>query len=372
LTGKALRDAYEELCLNEVQAIDGPMSASPIQLTPCNEIEDFLVEGGDRFPGSLSWVQARSIASSSLIAGFELDNDSKVATQNLEQYEYFCRRLVESFRDRGPESFDRWLRLESGKGFVRLLPGHKKMGAEARGEAKALTRRFYLLQLWKAYQVMSRCVGALMRIIWLDFCKDQALNPTTVEKQLFSQMHMPQFFLGGLPLAFLGGPQIGWIVRPLLNFWRQEEFGPRGYDALTKLFWIYADLGARRRETDREIKARTRAAERNQEEWRKSSEDHSSGPPKEGDAIWQRHRDSTDAGYVDQCICDAEPLRQPPESYPELVPPAICARCKTKLHLVRTISRIDEHWFLVEVACGHCDEQSRIVRIEPEKWPRER
>jgi hypothetical protein len=68
------------------------------------------------------------------------------------------------------------------------------------------------LLLWSAYQAAARCFGALMLVIWLDFCDDRDLSPTPAKQQLFSQIHRPQFYLGGLPLAFFFPSQLIWFL----------------------------------------------------------------------------------------------------------------------------------------------------------------
>src|SRR5262249_50386642 len=158
----------------------------------------------------------------SLIAGMDCTADDEVARTHPEEYHHFCVRLFESFRAKEVDEFDLWLKNESQHGFLRLLPDAHKLRGAARQVARRMAQCFYRLQLGAAYLQIARAWGALMLVIARDFSIDEFLQPSQVEKQLFSQMHRPQFHWGALPLAFFSRPQLGWVIAPLLELWGQE------------------------------------------------------------------------------------------------------------------------------------------------------
>src|SRR5262249_3255922 len=150
------------------------------------------------------------------------------------------------------------LKVESGQGFLRLFPGAHRLHGVAREMARGMAQGFYRMQLWTSYQVMARCFGALMLVLWRDLSDDEYLQPSPLQKQLFSQLHRPQFYLGGLPLAFFSRPQLGWVIAPLLELWGQELLDPEAYDALNTLLGIYGETASLRRQVDRDSKAELR------------------------------------------------------------------------------------------------------------------
>jgi hypothetical protein len=314
-------------------------------------------------------MKAWQAVMSSLIAGYDGQADDEAATNNPDEYRHFCCRLLDAFGSKGADEFDKWLRVESGQGFVRLFPAYHKLGAGDKSQAKLLTRRFFRLQMYAAYQTMARCFGALMLVIWCDFHKDPSLSPSTEESQLFRQINRPQFYLGGLPLAFFSPPQLRWFLRPLLDLWGQERFQPEDYDALTKLLGLYGEIARSRREADREIKARSLRAENCREEMRRSSAAESGRTPQEDEVVWERDRDSASSAQPDQATIARVPCLDRPESFPELLPPGNCERCKKKLQWSGDWSRTPSGWLLMEVKCEDCDEDFWSARIYPEKWP---
>jgi hypothetical protein len=172
-----------------------------------------------------------------------------------EAYLHFLMRILSALHRKPLSDFDRWLRVESEHGFRRLLYRDYALKAVPERYPEFTPKTMFRMLLWHSYQMMARCYGALMLVAWLDFCNDRQLQPSLVEQILFRQLHAPQLYLAGLPLDFLGGPQIRWIVRPLLDLWNQEIFEPEAYDRLTDLLGIYGFLAAVRREADRRLQA---------------------------------------------------------------------------------------------------------------------
>ena len=101
---------------------------------------------------------------------------------------------------------------------------------------------------------MARCYGRVLLQALLDLRLDEGIRPTAVELELFAQLHLPQPFLGGLPLAFFGRSPLRWFTKPLFENWRDEEFRPEAHGAVTDLLGVFGTLVAERRERDRKEK----------------------------------------------------------------------------------------------------------------------
>ena len=63
-----------------------------------------------------------------------------------------------------------------------------------------------------------------MLVAWLDFCSDTSIRPNDQEQSLFRRMHAPQYNLGGLPIVFLGPPQLRFIESGYLNVGHPKGF----------------------------------------------------------------------------------------------------------------------------------------------------
>jgi hypothetical protein len=170
-------------------------------------------------------------------------------------YSHFLRRMTNAMSQRSASDFDQWLRVECQHGFRRLI-GHEydAVDAEWRCYPELTPRTMFRLLLWTSSQMVARCYGALMLVAWLDFANNPQLHPSPAEQVLFRQLHAPQLYLAGLPLAFLGRPQLRWIASPLLDLWNREAFEPNAYDPLTDLLGIYGILAESRRLADRRLK----------------------------------------------------------------------------------------------------------------------
>jgi hypothetical protein len=342
----------QDQCVQEAQArvLKGPLSPWPIDLIPGRgPIDHRLVGGLDRRTGSLTRGESWDAVSRSLIAGIDLAAEEGLADEHEKEYRHFCRRLLASFRDRDRFAFDRWLMTESQQSFLRLLSDAHKLRGDARKEGRKRAQAYYRLQLWAAYQQMARAYGALMLIIWLDFCFDKTIRPTLVEQQLFSAMHRPQFYLGGLPLAFFPPPQLSWVIGPLLDLWGRECFTAEAYDPLTQLLGIYGATASERRAVDRNIKANKQVRGRKKSRRGGAS---TGGHETVLEEIPDESSRTHPGGQMDS-----------PEDFPEIISPH-CPRCGQKLNLFGGREQLDERWSLVLVQCPRCDEHPWYARID--------
>jgi hypothetical protein len=365
LRGLDLVAALQQLCLNDVRPrlLDGPPDPWPIDRIPGRNLVDHaLVEGLYRPVGTLKAGSAWEAVRMSLIGSPGSEADEGAAAVHLEENRHFIRRFVESFFGRDPDDFDRWLSVESGKAFVRLLTDGHKLRGFAKAEAREMAQAFYRRQLWAAYQQMSRAYGALMMIIWLDLCEDATLRPTVVEQQLFSAMHRPQFYLGGLPLAFFGPPQLQWFLVPLLQLWAREQFDPQTYDVLNKLLGLYGATVAERRAADRELKAEQRAR-------RRGAGQDTSPTLRRGVVQAQDEDDCSGSPTAEVTPIHHDPAVQLDDinDFPEITPLTRVCHCREPLRWLKR-ERFDERWILVEVECPNCH-KSWWARFESKEGP---
>jgi hypothetical protein len=298
------------------------------------QVDHFLIDGLDRRTATMTFDETCNAVSKCLIAKSELTEDYALSVKHKIEYRHFLERLLKSFRKLNELDFDRWLETEREKGFLRLYPNWNNLGKPAADTAKPVASTFYRLQLWAAYQQAARAYGALMLLVWVDFCADPQLAATPAESFLFSIMHRPQFFLGGLPLAFLTRVQFPWILRPLVDCLNEVTGDPERYEALTRLLALYGEAAQQRRGIDREAKASAKRPVRNLDE--------------SGERVADR-RSRAQSGLDD------------PERFPEINSPK-CDTCG------ETLAFFDQffsgRWIVVEVECRHCDTPSKTVRID--------
>jgi hypothetical protein len=270
--------------------------------------------------------------------------DEEVASTHVDEYRYFCGRLFESFGKRDPAGFDRWLKIEGEHGFLRLLRDHHRLRDYARQEARELAQTFYRLQLWGAFQTMSRAYGALMLTIWLDLVEDQDLRPSHAEERIFRGMHLPQFHLGGLPLAFFTNTQLHWIYTLLSDFWERECLDAEDYDPVAQLLGYYGTIVSERRSVDRNLKAEHRARARTGARGIAAGAGGTGLEASEGESAELDHA----------------------EDFPEITSPS-CQTCGGRLQLVGDHETLDQ-WTLVQLQCGLCDREPWYARIDLTRW----
>ncbi|MEI7684649.1 MAG: hypothetical protein WCL32_06455 [Planctomycetota bacterium] len=348
--GNELLDTLQEQFVRDAatRTYTGPAQAAPIQTyVGRNPIDYVLIEGLGRRKNGLTLDESWSAVCKSFIAGMDRAEDMKIAAKHEGKYRHFCESLLKSFSKRGQVSFDKWLKTVREQGFVRLYPGFDKLNSTVKSEARKLTLLFYRLQLWAAHCQMARAYGALALCMWVDFQNDPQINPTQVEKSLFSMMHRPQFFLGCLPFAFYSRVQLPWILKPLLDLWDSENFEPERYDVLTSLLATYADAATRRREVDRDTKAQKR---------RKPMVSK----------ISNTESRCVDGGADGTLRRNTEIEVDDPNSFPELESD-ICESCGHKINLLESDTRAVEY-FLIEVMCPRCDTPPKWFRMNPKHF----
>ena len=220
-------------------------------------IDSILMDGVRNGGKAAEFFELCGKVGGAVISDFSLRSDTLVAQANKEEYLGFLNRIDEKAQSKSPGEFDRWFQDEREHGFVRLL-GTKRSsaGTSQRLEARERGKTFYRVALWFSYEMMSRCYGALMLVAWLDFCGDGHICPTDLEQLLFRRMHAPQYYLAGLPVAFLGPSQLRFIVDPLLlELWSPTKIlQPEAYLPLADMLSCYAFLNSQRRLADREQK----------------------------------------------------------------------------------------------------------------------
>ena len=238
--------------------IDPLLSEFPLSTFPHRgPIDSILMDGAFDGGKAAEFSELCGKVGAAFISEFSLRSDTQLAREYQEEYLKFLNRIDEKVQSKSPEEFDRWFKGEREHGFVRLL-GTKRSSAGTRQQPDARERgkTFYRMSLWLAYEMMSRCYGALMLVAWLDFCDDGHICPNDLEQLLFRRMHAPQYYLAGLPVAFLGPSQLRFIAeRLLLEVWAPAKIlQPEAYLPLADMLSCYAFLNSERRLADREQK----------------------------------------------------------------------------------------------------------------------
>src|SRR5262249_28890313 len=135
------------------------------------------------------------------------------------------------------------------------LLGSSRAKGDKKEEAAEQARRIASAWMWLSYQLMARCYGALMMTVLMDFCLNSQLALTIEEQWLFRQMHLPQLYLAGLPVDFLGKAQLRCIFLALRERWLNLIYEPTAYDSLTDMLGWFGLLIRDRRRADRRRKA---------------------------------------------------------------------------------------------------------------------
>jgi hypothetical protein len=241
----------------EMRAPDGAGGAScavPIDTLPGRTRLDLLftdgLTRGCPWDGKHAMIKVRS----ALIYGPVSADDQALAVRDPEAFKKCLGSLWRAASTRSPKAFDSWLATVREHRYLALIGG-TRLKDEAKAEAAAQAQRIYCTSLWTAYERMARCYGALMMLVFLSLCLDDELKLTEEERWLFRQWHFPQLYLAGLPLDFLGKPQLRWVIRTWHRLWGDRVFEPERYDVLTDLLGIYGLMVRTRREADRKQKA---------------------------------------------------------------------------------------------------------------------
>ena len=176
-----------------------------------------------------------------------------------------------------------------------------------------------------------------MLVAWLDFCGDERIGPDAVEQALFRRMHAPQYYLAGLPVAFLGPSQLRFIAEPLLlDVWSPTKILRRdAYLPLADLLSCYAFLSSQRRAADREEKE---AAE---------------------NAMKAIHQESSD-----ELVAPEESELDAIEAFP-MLSSHNCPTCGRRLQCEKALQVPKDGIIAVRFYCARCDNyQSNRVSLE--------
>ncbi len=201
------------------------------------------------------WVGAITKIRTALIHGPVSKKDFALALKYKSLQRPFFRHLGEATNTKTPCEFDRWMKNVREHRYLTLVGGSRLKG-RAREKAIIRAQRLYCALTWLAYEQMARCYGALMLDIYGHFCLRKDPEPSLEERWLFGQWHLPQLYLAGLPLDFLGRSQIRWVFRKLRKFWYGGVYDPDPYDEVTDLLGLFGTLVQDRREADRAWKKR--------------------------------------------------------------------------------------------------------------------
>jgi hypothetical protein len=216
--------------------------------TPLDQI---LVEGVFRKGEGAKTPTIKQIAqriAPALIDGIDVDGDSRFIGDHPTEFRHFLRRLVGKHHDK-QDKFPAWLQQEREKGFVRLLPGFKRLLPEDREAARDKATRFYRRLLWTAYEAMSRSFGLTALHLWMSFCQSDVIRPSTDEQRAFRFYHAPLVMAAGMPLWFFGPNVLRWIMEGFIDrVWGWKE--GQDFDLLTDLFALYGQSAYERRQVD--------------------------------------------------------------------------------------------------------------------------
>jgi hypothetical protein len=315
----------------------------------------------------LAVALAMSKVGAALIADARVMDATEIAARDPERFTAFFGCITKNALTKSPAEFDRWLRIARGRGFMTLQRGGYRLKGEALDDARDYGRKMYSLLMSWSYLWMARCYGATMLLAWLDACDEQELRLTPIEALLFRQMHLPQLYLGCLPLAFLEPQHQKWIYRPLTDLWDAGQFDPAAYQVLTDLLAVYADLSEARRAADRRIKAEKGVRVRSHRfaEWQPSASEDLSEVRRESDRAKQRNANAQTrshgavmSGTWQEGVSDSPRDEIDLEQIPIFTSNA-CGRCgaNVKAQLIDTSGTV---WFIVDLYCRKCDEFRRV------------
>jgi hypothetical protein len=209
-----------------------------------------------------------------------------------------------------------------------------------------------------------------MLVVWMDFCDDSNLRPSAIERLLFRQLHAPQFYLAGLPLAFFTRAQLQWFLKPLLELWGREKFDPEHYDSLTVLLGIAGNTDANRRAIDRTWKAEQRRKDRVEKERRtperggRVTAGKVEAGPQTGQGLAPEAANTVEGSSsprdsADRVSSDPAVFLDRPEDFP-IRSSNLCPTCQNPLVQISE-PLIKEFWAIVEVECTHCDKQETVA-----------
>ena len=218
-----------------------------------SDIDLLFANGVVRNSVDFNWPATMAAARQSLIGG--PCSNADFGRVDLDAYSDCTARVVKRYQERTPSQFDQWLLNVREHRFLQLIKGGIRLQSYEREQAETVGRAMFCMLLWDSYQHMARCYGSLMLLIWLHLAMDEEMGTDLIEEEIFKRFHLPQMYLGGLPLDFLTPHQLPWIIGPLQQLWSECRFDAESYDPITKLLAVFGVLVRDRRAADRKAKA---------------------------------------------------------------------------------------------------------------------
>lgn len=327
-----------------------PLFLAPLR-TPLDHV---LIEGvfcADESPKPLTLDHISRQIAPSLIDDFDPEGDGLFAGEHLDDFRHFLRRLGKRFFDKR-DGFERWLRQESEKGFVRLLPGHKRLSALDREAALEKGRRFFRRVLWTSYEAMGRAFGVTAAHQWVSFFQSDVIAPSRDEQRAFRHYHAPQVFAAGLPLWFFGPNVLRWFLTRFIDkVWGWED--DEQFKTLTTLISKYGMTARDRRDTDSR-KKRAKTIGQHRPDLRKYAQETQPTPgsrtnfKRNDEAAWRQD-------VLDDCFATGPVLLNPP----------VCEKCGGNLTQVGSPT-LTTSWILVLTECAECGAERTYQRFREE------
>lgn len=217
------------------------------QLPGRSELDLLFTDGWRELPVPWSLSQTIDKVRSALVYS-PVDQDSlDLACSDRAVAQRFCDELHNATNCQS--SFDKtWARARQHR-FLTLVGGTRLVGQE-RDKMAAQAQCIASWLMWIAHERMARCWGMLMMLAMIDFAMHSDQVPTHEEWWLFRQWHFPQLYLGGLPLDFMGRPQLRWIIPTLHKLWAQGITDPVAYTKVTDLLGLFGASVRNSRDAD--------------------------------------------------------------------------------------------------------------------------
>jgi hypothetical protein len=326
-----------------------PLFLSPMR-TPLDQV---LVEGvfrkGDTANTRTINQLAQQIAPA-LIDGIDVDGDSQFVGNHLDEFRHFLRRLGQKFQHEH-DKFPSWLRQEREKGFLRLLPGFKRLPLADREAARDEGKRFFRRVLWTAHEAMSRCFGVTALHLWMSFCQSELIRPSPDEQRAFRFYHAPLVLAAGMPLWFFGTNVLRWVMDGFIDrVWGWNE--SQDFDPHTTLICLYGTTAHARRRADANKKRMAKVAQNRPDLLAEAQE-----------VQYEKASAGQTVAKPIPTVLPAEFLGDVEADYPGLPPSGTCS-CGGRLVPVAEPSSSGS-WVLVDTECAACG-QEQTYRLT---WP---
>ena len=350
----------------------GAQSNFPIFL---RTVLDFILIQGFNSEDSLaSGVQIEQNAckiAPALINEIDLANDLSFAEDNFDDYKYFHSLLTKKYSSK-PADFQRWLKQEREKGYIRLLPGHTKLTGADRISAIEKGKRFFRVILWTSFQLMSRAYGVTVLQQWNSLSNTKCVDASDEEVQAFISLHAPRSDHGGIPIWFFGPNVIRWYIKSLTNLvWKAPH---QISNSITLLIALYGATARNRRDIDARKKGMKRVVDNSDlstEKFFIKSSKKSSGNTNAGIGYFDSPNEIEDV-FADESteeiendiveptkgiedVFAAEPNEEIGDDLAEKHPEIHSNICHCGGMLIRVEKPMkSESWWIVETECNRC------------------